>query len=148
MSAADIRTPDYWAEATRALSRADPTLKKIIATYKGETLTSRGDMFYTLARSITGQQISVKAADSLWDKLSRHLPQMHPVHVLAASTEDLRACGLSQQKIAYLRHIAEFFSQHPRRVLAWNTLPDGELLQELTALKGVGNWTAQMLLIF
>ena len=64
-------TPKYWRKAKKHLSATDPVLAGIIKQYQGETLSARGDAFYTLARSIVGQQISVKAADSVWSKLLR-----------------------------------------------------------------------------
>lgn len=140
--------PSYWPEAIRALSKRDPVLKKIIRSYKGETLTSRGDAFYTLARSIAGQQISVKAADSIWRRLEAHVGEVAPARVLAAEATDLRALGLSQQKVAYLRNIAEHFDAQAAQVAQWHTLDDETLIKEMTALKGVGRWTAEMMLIF
>lgn len=139
---------DYWDEAAEALSRRDKTLKKIISSYKGEALRPRGDAFYTLARSIAGQQISVKAAASVWNRVEEKLGRVTPKRMLAVTPEELRACGLSQQKIAYMLHIAEHFEREKKRVAQWHKLEDEALIKEMVALKGVGRWTAEMMLIF
>lgn len=118
----------------------------IIHTYKGELLKTRGNAFYTLTRSIVGQQISVKAADSVWAKLEGTISNITPQFVLAASDEALRASGLSKQKIAYMRNLAEFFSTHTKPI--WHTKTDDEIIKELIAIKGIGRWTIEMFLIF
>jgi DNA-3-methyladenine glycosylase II len=123
-------------------------LGKLIRSYQGETLTSRGDAFATLARSIAGQQISVKAADSVWRRVVETLPALSPQAVLAATPESLRAAGLSQQKVNYLKHIAGHFDAQQAQVALWHELEDEALIRELVALKGVGRWTAEMMLIF
>lgn len=120
----------------------------IIRAHPEGALASRGDAFYTLARSIAGQQISVKAADSVWAKLEALHPVLTPHALLTSEEAALRACGLSGQKINYLKHISEVFHHEPERVQSWHTLPDDALIAELTRLKGVGRWTAEMMLIF
>ncbi len=143
-----MTTPPYWNEATQALSKRDKTLKKIIASYKGEFMVSRGDAFFTLARSIAGQQISVKAADTIWGRTAALVGTVTPKNLLKANPEELRAAGLSQQKIRYLTGIAEWFAANEKRVKTWQKLEDEELIADLVALNGVGRWTAEMLLIF
>lgn len=138
--------PDYWDKATRALAKRDPVLKKLIIAYKGEALTTRGDAFYTLARSIAGQQISVKAADSIWNRIAA-AHAITPQGLLSASEEELRAYGLSGQKVSYLRNICTFFNE-PGSTEALAALPDEELIAALSSIKGVGRWTAEMMLIF
>lgn len=140
--------PHYWDAAKKHLILHDRILGRIVSSYHGETLNVRGDAFYTLARSIVGQQISVKAADSVWQKLEALLQNIEPKNLLAASEENLRECGLSGQKIRYLQGIAEHFIASDAHIKNWHRLPDEEILAELTSLSGIGRWTAEMFMIF
>ena len=140
--------PTYWAKACRELSKAEPPLKKMITLYKGEILRSRGNAFETLARSIVGQQISVKAADSVWRKTYEFLKTATPETVLAAKPEDLRACGLSERKVLYMKDLAAHFASGKLKPHSWATMPDEEVIKELVQVKGIGVWTAEMFLIF
>ena len=145
----ELTKPDYWEGAKQHLSTQCPVMKRIIARYKGETLSARGDGFYTLARSIVGQQISVKAADSVWGRfaqLSVDSGQLsvNPAFVTSATDDALRSCGLSAQKVKYLRAVAEYFVDPPD----FTALEDADLLASLTSIKGVGVWTAEMFMIF
>lgn len=140
--------PAYWKEAQRELAAADPVMGGIIRAYKGETLVSRGDPFYSLARSIIGQQISVKAADTIWGRFETLAGSMEPQKVRKLKAEDLRACGLSKQKIAYLTDLSEkFLSEHVDWKLL-ESMDDEEVIKTLTSIKGIGRWTAEMFLIF
>ncbi|MBV8938947.1 MAG: DNA-3-methyladenine glycosylase 2 family protein [Alphaproteobacteria bacterium] len=143
----DASHPPYWDQAIKALSKRDATLKGIIRSYHGETMKARGDAFFTLARAITGQQISVKAADSIWGRLVGELGEVKPERLLATPPQRLRELGFSQQKIAYLRDIAEHFTDRAR-IAHWPELEDDALIAELVKLKGVGRWTAEMMLMF
>lgn len=140
------KTPHYWEEAKVHLSKKDKTLKRIIESYQGETLTRRGDAFFSLARAIVGQQISVKAADTIWKRLETAAGDMKPELVLLLSAETLRGVGLSQSKMLYLLGLARYFDEHPKP--KWEKMTDEEVIKELTALKGIGKWTAEMFLIF
>jgi len=141
-------TPQYWQRATEELSRGDPVLKRLIQCFAEEKLISRGCAFMTLARSIVGQQISVKAADSVWQKIMRTTPELTPFFILGCEDELLRSCGLSRQKVAYLRDLAEYFTRTSQPEQSWNGLSDQQLISELTKIKGIGRWTAEMFLIF
>lgn len=140
--------PPYWSEATGELAERDRVLKKLIHTHSGTALKSRGDAFQTLARSIVGQQISVKAADSVWKKLSARLPDFNARCVAACADSDLRECGLSSNKALYLRHLASEFAHGQFADTLWLELEDEALIVELTKVKGVGRWTAEMFLLF
>jgi DNA-3-methyladenine glycosylase II len=143
-----MTAPAYWARAKRELKNADPVLGSLILRYKGLTLASRGDAFQTLARSIIGQQISVKAAQSVWDRFAATAVDMQPERVLKLSEVQLRGCGLSGQKVKYLRDLSERFSGGALDVARWHTLDDETLITDLTQVKGIGRWTAEMFLIF
>ena len=143
-----MATPAYWSEAAQALAARDAVLKPLIARHDGLAVGSRGDAFCTLARAIVGQQISVKAAQSIWGRFERRLGAVTPAAVCRLRHPSLRACGLSTQKTAYLKDLASRFRRgalDPRR---WSELDDEELIAELTQVKGIGRWTAEMFLIF
>jgi DNA-3-methyladenine glycosylase II len=140
--------PEYWDEAARELGARDPVLSKLAARYQGLALGSRGDAFSTLARAIVGQQISVKAAQSVWDRLTTEITAVTPEQLAAADLTRLRGCGLSGQKSAYLLDLAQRFSSRALQPERWVELDDEALIAELTQVKGIGRWTAEMFLIF
>lgn len=143
-----IRTPPYWKRATRELGAADPVMGGLIVRYKGLTIASRGDAFQTLARSIIGQQISVKAAQSVWERFAAAVGDLRPQCVLELSEERLRGCGLSGQKVKYLRDLSERFAAGALDVARWREMDDETLIADLTQVKGIGRWTAEMFLMF
>ena len=145
-------TPDYWDDACRHLARRDRVMKKLIPQFGEARLESRGDAFTTLARSIVGQQISVKAAQSVWDRFvalviapSTKLP---PGEVLKLKTDSMRAAGLSSRNVEYLRDLAQHFADGTVHVRQWQQMDDEAILEELVAIRGIGRWTAEMFLIF
>ena len=140
--------PGYWRHACVELARVDTVLGGLVERYAGSVLCSRGDPFATLARSIVGQQISVRAADSVWARLVASLPTVAPEPVLAGSDAALRACGLSVRKVDYLRDLARHFATGRIDVRRWKAMDDAQIVAELTTVRGIGVWTAQMALIF
>jgi DNA-3-methyladenine glycosylase II len=140
--------PSYWVTATRELKRRDSVLRQLIANHPGLTLKSRGDAFGTLARSIVGQQISVKAADALWRKLESLTSPVTPHSICALGEIMLRQCGLSGRKALYLSDLAQQFVSGPFAQCEWLALEDEALVTELTRVKGIGRWTAEMFMIF
>lgn len=140
--------PDYWQQASAELAQSDPVMAGLVEQFSGSSLISRGDPFATLARSIVGQQISVKAADSVWLRFSAALPLIAPREVLAMTPEALRACGLSARKVEYLGDLARHFIVGQIHVDRWSTMSDAQIVAELTAVRGIGVWTAEMFLIF
>ncbi len=140
--------PDYWDQATRALARRDARLRQLIRRFPGIHLVRRSDPFTTLARAIVGQQISVKAADSVWARLSAQLGGMNPRRMAACAPQELRACGLSGQKTGYLLDLAAHFQSRRLQPKRWQAMDDEAVIAELTAVKGIGRWTAEMFLIF
>ena len=143
-----MRTPDYWAQATRELAERDDVLRALVGRFQGLALGSRGDAFSTLARSIVGQQISVKAAQSVWDRLSDRLGTVTPVSLSRSRKPTLRGCGLSGQKAGYLKDLAGKFLDGTLDPGSWNALDDEALILEMTQVKGIGRWTAEMFLMF
>ena len=143
-----MRTPEYWEQATRDLAERDAVLRGLIERYRGLALASRGDAFTTLARSIVGQQISVKAAQSVWVRLAAHVGEVSPASVRRARVATLRRSGLSGQKAAYLKDLASKFLDGTLDATRWRALDDEPLITELTRVKGIGRWTAEMFLMF
>jgi DNA-3-methyladenine glycosylase II len=143
-----MQNPQYWAEATAHLSQKCPIMAGLIARYPGEGLRPKGNSFLTLIRAISGQQISVKAADAIWARLEAAVVPLTPETVLATPDEILRNCGFSLQKINYLKNISAFFSARTIDENYWGKRDDATILTELVSIKGVGSWTAEMFLIF
>ena len=140
--------PGFWDEACKHLMKKDRVMKRLIPQFKDAALESRGDAFVTLARSIVGQQISVKAAQTVWDRFALLPEGMTPPNVLRLKVDDMRAAGLSARKVEYLVDLALHFDSQRLRVDAWQSLDDEEIIRELVAIRGIGRWTAEMFLIF
>jgi DNA-3-methyladenine glycosylase II len=145
--------PPYWDDATRALAARDAVLAKLIADYPGLHLTRRGDPFTTLARAIVGQQISVKAAQTIWDRLlascgAAARGPLDPARVQRKRIATLRACGLSERKAEYIRDLARHFVSARLDPATWPALDDEALIEALVDVKGIGRWTAEMFLMF
>ncbi len=141
-------SPSYWVEATQALAACDPVLARLIGHHRPFVLGSRGDAFQTLARAIVGQQISVKAAQSVWNRFMDCVQVMQPYAVLAVQAERLRAAGLSQRKAEYVQDLARRFHEGNIVVDEWSHMDDEAIIEQLTAVRGIGRWTAEMYLIF
>lgn len=148
--------PPYWDEATRTLARRDRVLGRLIRAYPGIHLNRRSDPFTTLARAIVGQQISVKAADSIWRRFvavvdtapAGGFPCLSPARVAAVAMPALRTCGLSQRKAEYLSDLATHFATGRLDPVQWRQLDDEALIAALVDVKGIGRWTAEMFLMF
>ena len=152
--------PAYWDEACKHLSKKDRVMRRLIPQFGDACLQSRGDAFSTLARSIVGQQISVKAAQTVWDRFTQ-LPQqapggarrsaarpITPASVLKLKVDDMRASGLSVRKIEYLVDLSLHFDSGSVRSSAWEKMDDEAIIAELVGIRGIGRWTAEMFLIF
>ena len=141
--------PDYWEDALAQLVKRDRILKKIIPQHPDIWLTTRGNPFVTLARSICGQQISVKAAESVWQRVLLECGKRPtPASVQKAGLARLRAAGLSARKAEYILDLSTHFSDKLVQPARWARMPDEEIIEELTAIRGIGRWTAEMFLIF
>ncbi len=143
-----LATPDYWAEACRHLVKKDRVMKRLIPQFGDAALQTHGDAFVTLARSIVGQQISVKAAQTLWERFVALPRTMKPASVLKLKIDDMRAAGLSARKVDYLVDLAIHFESGKLHVKDWAAMDDEAIIAELVAIRGIGRWTAEMFLIF
>ncbi len=141
--------PLYWEKAKKILKRADPVLRKIIsATPDNQYLTINKKPFETLANAIIGQQISVMAAASMLRKLKNKIPSITAKNINNLHHMSLKSCGLSKQKILYLKILSDKCVNNPSFLTSLNNLSNEEIIAELIRLKGIGEWTAQMYLIF
>jgi len=143
-----VFTPDYWEDACKHLARKDRVMRRLIPQFGDACLESRGDAFTTLARSIVGQQISVKSAQAVWDRFARLPRRMTPATVLKLKVDDMRAAGLSARKVEYLVDLALHFANGTVHVDAWKNMDDEDIIAELVAIRGIGRWTAEMFLMF
>jgi DNA-3-methyladenine glycosylase II len=127
-------------------------MRKLIPQFGEGRLQSRGDAFTTLARSIVGQQISVKAAQAVWERfvalMTEPSTRLAPAAVLALQTAAARAAGLSARKVEYLVDLAAHFESGSVHVPQWQHMDDEAIIEELVAIRGIGRWTAEMFLIF
>jgi DNA-3-methyladenine glycosylase II len=152
--ARSITKPGYWDEAVRALSRQDEVMARLIDAYPGVHVVRRGDPFTTLARAIVGQQISVKAAQAIWDRLvvatkgSGYPVHLDPQRLARTRTATLRRVGLSESKALYIRDLARHFNSGELDPREWQDMDDEVLIGRLTAVHGIGRWTAEMFLMF
>jgi DNA-3-methyladenine glycosylase II len=139
--------PPYWEDAKAELMKRDRILRKLIPQFGDLHLVSRGEPFTTLARSIIGQQISVKAADSVWQRFLEVCPKCTPAQVVKAG-DRLASCGLSKRKAEYILDLADHFKSKRVRSDEWAGMEDEDVIAELIQIRGIGRWTAEMFLIF
>jgi len=143
------KPPSYWHKAKKILSKKDPVLRKIIKKYNKGFLTTKNKPFLSLCRTIVGQQISVKAADSIWLKFEKKCKKkIKPKTILKLSSRTLKTAGLSRQKVSYLKNIAKNFNNRSFDIKRLKKMKDIEAINYITQLKGLGVWSAQMFLMF
>jgi len=143
------KKPRYWSKAIKTLSKKDYVMGKLILKYKDKTLTTRGDLFYSLCKSIIGQQISVVAANSVFKKFLKACnSKINPSRVAILSVTKLKKCGLSRLKIKGIKELAKKFknkSFNPNKI---KKLTDEQAISYLSNLRQIGRWSAEMILIF
>ena len=140
-------TPEWWGAAKEVISASDVLLKHVIEDFEEPSLSSRGNLFATLIKSIVGQQISVIAASAVWSRFCECVGEVNEEYILTKSHQELREVGLSHRKVEYIVGIAKAW-QDGYDDIDWDSMSDEEVIEELTKLRGVGRWTVQMLLIF
>ena len=143
------RPPVYWHKAKKILSKRDPVIRKIIKKHKKGFLTTRSNPFFSLCRTVVGQQVSVASADSIWSKFAKRCKgNIKPKVVLKISSKILKSAGLSRQKISYLKIISKAFENKSFNVKEIKKMNDTEAIEYITKLKGLGVWSAEMFLMF
>ena len=140
--------PSYWEDAKLELMKRDRILRKLIPQFGDLHLIGRGEAFTTLARSIIGQQISVKAAESVWQRFLLVCPKCTSAQVLKAGNDSLASCGLSKRKAEYILDLADHFQAKRVHANQWTEMEDEDVIAELIQIRGIGRWTAEMFLIF
>ncbi len=143
-----MEVPEYWQDACEHLGKKDRIMKRLIAQFPDISLSTRGDAFTTLARSIVGQQISVKAAQTVWDRFEKLSKKMLPRNVLKLKVDDMRAAGLSARKVEYLVDLAMHFDSGSLNSQILATMDDEAIIADLLVIRGIGRWTAEMFLMF
>jgi DNA-3-methyladenine glycosylase II len=151
-AAEPVPVADFWDDACKHLVKRDRVMRKLIPSLGDDRLESRGDAFTTLARSIVGQQISVKAAQAVWERFvaltAGPSHRLAPGAVLALDAPHIRAAGLSARKVEYLCDLAEHFQSGAVQPAKWHQMDDEAIIEELVGIRGIGRWTAEMFLIF
>ena len=143
------RSPIYWQKAKKILSKRDPVLRGVMEKYKKGFLTTKNNPFFSLCRTIVGQQISTKAADSIWHKFEKKCKKRVILNtILKLSSRTLKSAGLSRQKVSYLKNIAKSFKNKSFNVREVKKMNDKEAINYVTQLKGLGIWSAEMFLMF
>ena len=143
-----MKKPSFWDTAKKDLIKKDKKLGKIIKNYPNDFLFTKSDPFYTLSRSIIGQQISVSAAQAVWDRFEKKISIVKPQNLKEMHFMTLKSCGLSKQKIKYLKSLSNAFIEKKIKPKKWSTFENEKIIEELTQIKGIGRWTAEMFLIF
>jgi DNA-3-methyladenine glycosylase II len=144
-----MANPDYWQDSLNYLTKTDKALGNIISQFKDYSISSRGEAYETLLRSIVGQQISIQAASSVWNKIVVQVKTIEPNKVLLTSRENLKLCGLSKQKIQYIYNISEhFIANNIENNAYWEGRSYLSIYEELITIKGIGPWTAEMFGMF
>ncbi|CAG9235494.1 DNA-3-methyladenine glycosylase II [Paraburkholderia sabiae] len=143
-----VTRPAYWDKACADLVKRDRILKKLIPKFGPVHLSSRADPFVTLARSVIGQQISVASAQAMWQRIVAACPKLVPQQIIKLGQDNLMGCGVSKRKAEYILDLAHHFVSGALHVGKWTSMEDEDVIAELTQIRGISRWTAEMFLIF
>ena len=143
------KPPKYWARAKKILSKKDKVMKKLISDYKDGSLVTRNDVFFSLCKSIIGQQISVAAADSVFLKFKKKCKnKINARTVSKLSVNSLKSCGLSKQKVRGIKDLAKRTLNKSFKPNLIKKMTDEEAIEYLSDLRQIGRWSAEMILLF
>ena len=140
--------PQYWNKGKSYLSNNDNVLKSIIKKFPTESLKLNTNYYHSILNSIIGQQISVSAASSIKKKFFNLNKNIKPINVLKLNESVLKQCGLSRQKILYIYNISNFFLENKKFITNINLYDEIIIKEKLITIKGIGNWTIDMFLLF
>ena len=141
--------PQYWAKAKKILSKRDKVMRKLISSYKDGNLVTRNDVFFSLCKSIIGQQISVAAANSVFLKFKKKCNnKINAKTVNKLSFSSLKSCGLSRQKVKGIKDLAKRILDETFKPSLIRKMTDEEAIEYLSGLKQIGRWSAEMILLF
>ena len=143
------KAPKYWAKAKRILSKRDKVMKALINNYKDGNLVTRNDVFFSLCKSIIGQQISIAAANSVFSKFKRRCKnKINAKTIDKLSFDSLKRCGLSRQKVKGIKDLAKKTLNKSFKPSLINKMTDEEAIEYLSELRQIGRWSAEMILLF
>ena len=143
------KSPKYWARAKKILSKRDKVMKKLINDYKDGSLVTRNDVFFSLCKSIIGQQISVAAANSVFLKFKKKCKnKINARTVSKLSFSSLKSCGLSKQKVKGIKDLAKRTLNKTFKPNLIKKMTDEEAIEYLSELRQIGRWSAEMILLF
>ena len=143
------KPPHYWTKAKKILSRKDKVMKKLINNYKDGNLITRNDVFFSLCKSIIGQQISVAAANSIFLKFKKKCKnKINARTVNKLSFNSLKSCGLSKQKVKGIKDLAKRTLDKSFKPSLIKNMTDEEAIEYLSNLRQIGRWSAEMILLF
>ena len=143
------KPPKYWARAKKILSKKDKVMKKLINNYKDGSLVTRNDVFFSLCKSIIGQQISVAAANSVFFKFKKKCKnKINARTVSKLSFSSLKSCGLSKQKVKGIKDLAKRTLNKTFKPNLIKEMTDEEAIEYLSELRQIGRWSAEMILLF
>ncbi len=143
------KVPKYWSKAKKHLSKKDKVMKFLIKKFRHKTLTTRKDIFFSLCKSIIGQQISVAAANSVFIKFKKECGgKISPITIKKISTRKLKKCGLSRQKVKGIKELSQKFLNKSFKPHLIKNMNDEEAIIYLSGLRQIGRWSAEMILIF
>ena len=141
--------PKYWNKAKKILSKKDKVMKNLIQNYKDGSLVTRNDVFFSLCKSIIGQQISVAAANSVFLRFKKKCNNKITARVVnKLSTSDLKSCGLSRQKVKGIKDLAKKIINKSFKPNLIKDMSDEEAIEYLSNLRQIGRWSAEMILLF
>ena len=144
-----MRKPSYWNNAKSILSKKDKVMKKLINQYKDGALVTRNDVFFSLCKSIIGQQISVAAANSVFSKIKKSCKgKITAKNVNKLSSQTLKKCGLSRQKVRGIKDLAKKMITKEFKPNLIKKMTDEEAIEYLSNLRQIGRWSAEMILLF
>ena len=144
-----MKKPNYWNRAKSTLSKKDKIMKKLINIYKEGALVTRNDVFFSLCKSIIGQQISVAAANSVFSKFEKSCKgKINAKNVNRLTIHNLKKCGLSRQKVRGIKDLAKKFITNEFKPNLIKKMNDEEAIEYLTKLRQIGRWSAEMILLF
>ena len=140
--------PKYWNRAKRILSKKDKVMRKLINNYKDKSLATRNDVFYSLCKSITGQQLSIFSASAKFKRFQKKVGKINPTRVSKLSISQIKSCGMTKQKAKGIKELAVKMIRKEFNPKLINKMSDEEAIEYLSELRQVGRWSAEMILLF
>ena len=140
--------PKYWNKAKKILSKKDKVMRKLINNYKDKSLVTRNDVFYSLCKSITGQQLSISSASAIFKRFQKKVGKITPTRVSKLSISQIKSCGMTKQKAKGIKELAVKMIQKEFNPKLINKMSDEEAIEYLSELRQIGRWSAEMILLF